>query len=337
MFSWVTFLDDHKIRHVTEGPNVASGNVNIKCPFCGDDDPSEHLGLSKAKTFWGCWRNKTHRGVRPHRLIMQLLGCSFEVADGIVTGGRELSRFDELAKGFVNKTMGWQLDLGRPSKTLRMPKEFRRLSSSGLGRYYIDYLVQSRGFRRSEALRLRGRYDLHYCAHGFWRGRIIFPIYLEGQLVCWTGRTISKKQERRYLSLSDKEGKSPGQPLALKNVRDLIWNYDTLIRETHKVVAIAEGPLDALKLDFYGRNLGARATCLFGTGVTEEQLLLLADVRKHCKRMVVVPDRGALLNEMDLLAELSVLTPEVVHVPKNVEDPGALTRKQVRRLFLNLL
>ena len=331
MFSWVNFLEDHRIRYVTVGPNVARGNVAIKCPFCGDDDPSEHLGLSKTKTFWGCWRNRSHRGSRPHRLIMQLLGCSYEVADGIVGGGRELSRFDELAKAF-KRPEGETFVLEGP-EVLRMPSDFRRLRNMGSGSHYVNYLVKQRGFSENEITKLQRLYDLQYCLHGFWRGRIIFPIYFEGQLVCWTGRSISQRQQRRYLSLSNKKIEGSDQPLALCNIKNLIWNYDNLVKERHRAVAIAEGPLDALKLDFYGRRLGVRGTCLFGTGVTDQQRLLLADVRKHCEHFLIVPDKGALLNEMDLQAQLNVLSPKILRVPKNVEDPGALNKEQVRKLF----
>ena len=76
MLDVLTFLDHNRIPYRTNGPNCAKGHVVIKCPFCGDEDPSEHLGIQLSTGYWGCWRNSSHRGRRPHRLIMRLLGCN---------------------------------------------------------------------------------------------------------------------------------------------------------------------------------------------------------------------------------------------------------------------
>lgn len=333
-FNVVGFLKDHNVSYRDSGPNCAQGNVVIKCPWCGDDDPSEHLGWNLGTGSYGCWRNTKHRGRSPHWLIMRLLGCSYEVADSFVVGGRELSRFDSLAQDFEGAEV--QLQKRSSGETLEFPKDIRPLTTRGLGRFYSAYL-QRRGFDETEVLKLGEQYALRFCTQGYWRGRIIFPIYFEGALVCWTGRTIYPNQQLRYLSLSDKIIDGSEQPLALRNVKDLIWNYDSLMADKYAVIAVVEGPLDALKVDFYGKAIGVRATCLFGTGVTEEQKLLLADLRSRCRDLVIIPDRGALLNEMQLVSELTTLCPRVLHVPQGVEDPGALSKQQVRELFRSLI
>lgn len=329
-FNVIRFLDDHNISHREDGPNCAKDNTVLKCPWCGDDDPSEHMGWNLESGAYGCWRNTKHRGRSPHWLIMRLLGCSYEVADGFVIGGRELSRFNRLAKEFGS--LGVQIRKPSGSERLKFPKEVRPLSSRGLGRFYFAYL-QKRGFSEEEVQKLVELYSLRFSTQGYWRGRIIFPIYFEGHLVCWTGRTIYPNQHLRYLSLSDKATEGSEQPLALRNVKDLIWNYDVLMSGDHAVIAVVEGPLDALKVDFYGKAMGVRATCLFGTGVTDEQKLLLADLRPRCGALVIIPDRGALLNEMQLASELSTLQPKVLHAPEGVEDPGAMNKQQVINLF----
>ena len=327
----IGFLEDHKIPYRTEGPNCARGNVVLKCPFCGDDDPSEHLGWHLASGAYGCWRNTKHRGRSPHWLIMRLLGCSYEVADSFVIGGRELSQFDSLAKKFRGSADDHAQKLSNVG-TLNFPKEIRPLTARGLGRFYFAYL-QKRGFDEVEISKLVEQYALRFSTQGYWRGRIVFPIYFEGCLVCWTGRTIYPDQQLRYLSLSDKTIEGSEQPLALRNIKNVIWNYDGLMAGDQAVVAVVEGPLDALKVDFYGKAIGVRATCLFGTGVTEEQKLLLADLRSRCRDLVIIPDRGALLNAMQLGSELTTLSPRVLNVPKGVEDPGAMDKQQIRELF----
>ena len=329
MLDVLSFLDAHNIRYRTNGPNCAGGNCVVHCPFCGDDDPSEHLGINLKNWRWGCWRRQSHRGIRPHRLIMALLGCSYEVADSYVTGGRELSEFDRLAESFKTSQKTGSTVAG----ALEFPEGFRPLKPTGRGRLYVAYMLR-RGFHVEDIQRLRKVYGLRYCDRGYWRGRIVFPIYMEGCLVTWTARTIYKSEDLRYLSLSEKpkEGSRQGPP-ALVNIKNTVWNYDELMSEKWPVIAVVEGPMDAVKVDFYGREFGVRATCLYGTGVTEQQSYLLGDLRRRCKHFLIIPDDGALFNEMELVSELRHLSPGILRVPEGVDDPGDLTRKQVRQVF----
>ena len=53
MYPWIDLIQK-KIPYVTTGPNVARGHFAIKCPFCGEADPSEHLGIEESTGRWGC-------------------------------------------------------------------------------------------------------------------------------------------------------------------------------------------------------------------------------------------------------------------------------------------
>ena len=76
MFDWVEFLQKHNIEYVTQGSNVAHGNVNIKCPMCGPRDPSHHMGIAIDGAGWSCWRNPQHRGRSPVYLVALLAHVS---------------------------------------------------------------------------------------------------------------------------------------------------------------------------------------------------------------------------------------------------------------------
>src|SRR5882672_4087450 len=73
---WLAFLTDNFIPHVTSGPLTTRGHVEVRCPFCGDDDPSMHLGINLTTSQWNCSRDATHREASPYRLISALLGAS---------------------------------------------------------------------------------------------------------------------------------------------------------------------------------------------------------------------------------------------------------------------
>src|ERR1700678_739755 len=84
MFDWVAFLSSRNIHYETRGPNVAHGNVTVHCPFCGPADSSTHMSISIEGHGWRCWRNHSHKGKNPVRLVQAILGCSWEVANATV-------------------------------------------------------------------------------------------------------------------------------------------------------------------------------------------------------------------------------------------------------------
>src|SRR3990167_1829573 len=132
---WPSFLKDHNIPFATEGKSVTRGNIAIKCPWCGDDDPSQHLGIHLQHGYWNCWRNQNHRGRKPHRLIMRLIGCDYEAAEDIVVGGRGLSGFDAMAQAFRNNLQAEPRSVS--SSVLRLPVGFRPITTKGRGRPYV--------------------------------------------------------------------------------------------------------------------------------------------------------------------------------------------------------
>jgi hypothetical protein len=279
----VRFLSDHNIEYVTHGPNVGRNEVAIRCPFCGTADPSQHLSWNPNTGYWICRRNpNNHKGRRPHRLIMRLINCSLEEAEAIAVGERDLgsikaqlrSRFEPIEYP------------SRETRSLTLPKEFRPLTTKGSGRYFTDYLINKRGFRERDIPTLVEEYDLRFCTTGNWRNRIIFPIYFEGQLVCWTGRSIAASARIRYLSL----GQDELHFRALLTPKELVYQYNSLLESGGKALFIAEGPIDALKLDLYGKALDARATCLFGTGITEDQIIQISQLSQRFQRLIVFGD-----------------------------------------------
>lgn len=330
-FNWERFCTTRNIEYVTSGPSSTVGNINIHCPYCGDADPSYHMGLHLKRSFWHCWRNDKHAGRKPHRLIMRLLGCSYaEAATYIDEGVVELSDFEEVASTFTldNKE-------GSRSRHLNMPRDFRPLvTAKGRARMYWKYL-QSRGFRTRDIPYLTRRYDLHYCDKGEWRGRIIMPIRIENKLVSWTGRTVYGTEELRYRSLSHKKEIS-GSSSSLVSIRDTLFNYDNVMKKHHHVCAIVEGPLDVLKIDYFGQHHGVCAIGTFGTGIRKAQLDMLDLIRKRCDLLVICGDQNAEANVMDLLSAAYDLNLQNLPLPNNVRDPGELTKHEIIDLFSKL-
>ena len=283
------------------------------------------MGWHLSTGHWNCLRaSGKHAGRKPHRLIMALLGCSYEQADDLAEGGRDLATF-----GAQIARLLYQDEAPTPKPhSLQLPQEFRPLTSKGSGKYFVDYLLAKRGFRKQDIPRLREDYDLRFCTKGRWHDRIIFPLRFQGRLVGWTGRSISNRERLRYLSL----GADGSDNLsALLSPKEILYNYDALT-EGGKALVITEGPFDALKLDAYGHDRGVRATCLFGTGITEDQAIHLSTLRTKYKRLIILGDANAQANAWRLLSQLAPLRPELAELPEGIADPGELSYNQVRHL-----
>lgn len=323
---WLRFFDDHGIEYVTRGPNVARGNVNIACPYCGND-PSHHMGVSLDKEAFGCWRGMDHKGKAPHNLVRALLGCSFNQAKIITKqySQADPETLDEALEALVDVyEADTRSDKPAERKKLTYPPQFRDIRKNGLSARFWRYL-KDRGFKNVETF--VELYDLK-CAHtGKFSNRIIIPVYMDGELAGWTSRAIGEVRDApRYLALSEEDGGRINIFHSLLNWDDLQSGGDLLI--------IVEGPFDALKLDYYCIQLEiedyvVRSTCTFGTSMSDTQAMMIAEVAKKFKKVVLLYDPGA--TEAIFLAKEKLLHTDVEcgFLETDVEDPGAMSERQV--------
>lgn len=324
---WLQFFDDHQIDYVTRGPNVKKDNVNIACPFCGDD-PSHHMGVSLLDKGYGCWRSANHAGKKSNGLIRALLNCSFNQAK-ILAQQYSAADPESLDEAIAALMAGEQADK-RPDRAteLRFRGEFSPIKAKGSTSRFYSYL-ERRGFGDGTA-DLCKLYNLRCANTGRFKDRVIIPIYQGGKLVSWTSRAIGKNVEAaRYLALSEDQG-------GLVNVFHTIWNWDEL-KHGGDLLIIVEGPFDALKVDFYGWELNTCATCTFGTAMSEEQAMMIAEVAKGFEKAVLLYDAGATESIFRAKGLLEHTKVECGFLPPDVEDPGEMSRKQVRKFIRGYL
>lgn len=330
-FDVKSFLDKYGIEYVTRGPNVARHHVAVQCPLCGRNDPSHHMGIDVRTAYWGCWRDKTHRGKSPYKLVMLLLGCSYREAKSIVgSDGRDTGGMMSAVEGLYADEEEKEYD---GADALEFPKGIYRIKNEGVRRRFVEYLV-GRGFRRKDIPKLVKRYGLRCGLKQRWYNRLIIPVYIDGMLITWTARSIYKDAVPRYLTLpySKEKAEESGLPQAVDDIKNTLLNFDKLKRYGGKTLFLTEGPLDALKVDFYGSPLQYRATCLFGTSLSDDQLYLIDDVASEFDEVILLLDANATTQILQLDSALSHIKHDTVFLPDYIEDPGDLTRIQVRRL-----
>lgn len=306
-FNWINLFQDNGIYYVTSGKNTGKHFISIKCPFCGEADKSQHLGCNLLGTNWTCWRDSAHRGATPERLLSALLGISRNAARLMVEAYTASNDdFDTLL-----------LRASQPNKSIK-PKllpEFRSIEKYSITHKFWQYLYD-RDFDDPDYL--ISNYNLKGCLEGRWKGRVIIPVYNEKQLIGWQGRSIKDYESiPKYLTSSD---------LVKKN----IFNLQNLTGGD--VLFVCEGPFDALKIDYYGREMGLHATCTFGVNFTNDQIWQIMKISKRYNKIVALTDSDS----AGIIGgfALSDSVPSLVFgsLPWNVKDPGKLTKTQVYKL-----
>lgn len=338
-FDWPRFLRQHRIEYVTNGPNVSRGNIAIKCPFCGENDPSQHLGIRLTGAGWGCLRNAAHRGKSNARLVRQLLHCSAEEASRLVGGSEALAPtlddFEDSAAALRKlDDIAWEQ---QPQRKLQLLPEFKPLlNGSPFAKPFLAYLKE-RGYRDAQIQWLAKNYGLQYAVKGLYAYRIIIPIYDRyGDLLSWTARTIRPDEQPRYRTLRMQGvDDAPVAKLAANNTilgLPLLWSA-----ERAKALVLVEGPFDALKLTAFGYPFGVYATALFGLNVYPAQVAEIQELASRFDRVCLLIDEDAELQRLRLLGALSGVNCKVLKMPPGTDDPGALTGEQVTALALQII
>lgn len=332
MFDVERFLQDQGIEYVTEGPNTKKGNINVSCPWCGDD-PSHHMGIEPNKGWYGCWRSPDHRGKNLARLLAAISTLSYAEAHVLV--GRnlvELSTTDlqSIADGrfFAPSKLPKPrvVDLGLPYNFRKLRVEYSELAAKP----YIQYLV-GRGFTIDQVGRLCRVFGFHYCVSGWWKERIIIPVWMERRLMCWTSRSIYLNAREPYLSLDADS--------SVINIKECLYNHDSAHASGGEVLFLVEGPGDVWKLDLIGRKYNCRAVGLFSLSCEEGQQSWFDDLVSGFGKLVVLADRNEIAASQKLLDTLAYLRIRIVlgELPKGVKDPGHLTDDQAGGLCTEYL
>ena len=120
------------------------------------------------------------------------------------------------------------------------------------------------------------KFDIHFCPYGRYSGRLIFPVYQNGEQVYFTSR-YAGHHERKTLNPLNEDGRF--------RRTDCLLNYDNVIGQ--KVVAVVEGPFDCMAHE--------HAVGLIAKRISETQTRLLEVLAEHGTQEFVVnldPDAG---------------------------------------------
>lgn len=297
-FDVVAYLEDRDLEvHHPGEKNVSTGWVNIECifDFCGD--PSWHLGINLDTKFYSCWRCGESGHITK---LIQILegGCSWAQANTIIDEFQDLA-FQDLKR-----------DIRIRSKECVLPKE----AGEHFPAPHLDYLTK-RGF---DAQKIISKYSLKACYNmGKYKFRIIIPIFMGGNLVCFTSRDITGQ--------SDQPHKHCKNEYAIIPAKECIYNIDSV----EKKMLILESPTDVW-------NIGDGAAGLFGLEVTSAQVNLLTGIGVEEAYVMFDAGRLELRRAEKLAGALSGLIKHVEVLELDQGDPAEMSFDEVENLRTTL-
>lgn len=327
---WLVVLREHRIPFIEKGANVKRGEINIKCPMCGSADPSFHMGLNLESGFWACWRNREHRGKSPVFLLCKLLRIPYGAARKLAGLGDDAPLDPDGFDAVAARIMGRDSRIERVEQVRReflaLPREFLVITGPEHRDTlrHFEYLL-TRDFHPLDVDDLALDYGIRAAISGPFKDRLILPYYMDGELVAWTGRAIAPA-EIRYKDLSIDESLVP--------IKETLYNHDSLI-EGGIAVIVQEGPIDALKVDLYGRDHGVRSVGLSTNSMSDEQVYLLESYAAGFNAVIAMMDNSSslsIVDSMKLKAQLGRIKNLYIEpVPFGLKDGALLTPSQASR------
>lgn len=219
-------------------------------------------------------------------------------------------------------------------RKLRMPDTFLAIRDRPSAKPFIQYL-RGRKFTDQQIFNMSRRYGMRYDSRGPFKGRIIFPVYYNGRLCTFTGRTIHKSVELRYKTLTEdpEKAEKAGVDPALGAIGEYLLWYDDLMDADADTICIVEGPFDALKVDVLGARHGVCATCFFTSQPSDRQIDLMHELLPRFRRRILIPDQNAEAMGLKTSGRIRALNVEIKMMPKNIKDPGEFCEHDLLRFL----
>lgn len=285
-------------------------NLMTNCPVNPDhDDKSPSFGikvLGENRGVWHCW-GCGMKG-NPVQLIMSVKGVSREEAEALLT---QWFNLDEVIPEVSSHELLKMLESPVPieeQEVLVIP--LPRLS--GKREEVLKYLMAKRRYTEIEAWDIINFYKMDFCDKGYYKGRIIIPIYdSDGVYVTFEADAINGEAKKKLYPNGSQ-------------VSRLLFND---MNTTGKEVCVCEGIMDVLRL----RSFGIPAISIFGSHLSNYQAYRI--IRKYEDVYLFFDGDKAGLEATESAKEIlfPFVKVHVINVPE--KDPDDLTREEMAKLW----
>ena len=253
-FDIIAYFDERGVDYATEGKNIGSNWVGVRCLWCSDS--SHHLGIHLDGKGFSCFRCG-ERG-NALKLVMAIEQCSSGKAFQII------KRFEDPS-----------VVIDRPSKEVHADSVKLPI---GVSKRFTDRHLTYMEKRNFDPEFLIRKYDLYAgdCV-GEFKHRIVAPVYLNHKLITLVGRDITDLSDRRYKALAISK--------SISTVKGSLYNIDSV----GDSVIIVEGVFDCWRIgDSCVATFGTKVTheqVLMLRGLRRAFVLFDADAVRQAQKI----------------------------------------------------
>jgi hypothetical protein len=296
MIDFIRLLKDYNIDYKQE----VDGWLNISCPICRHEGSRGYKGgINLSGGYFHCWNCS---GASIEKVFSELLNISFYEAKKVLSEYET----DTVIRSKLNKKVSKGKNIELPgNEIVKSSKAWNYLLSRNFNPEYLikQYKIKDGGLS------------------GYWNFRIIIPVFLNGQIATYQGRSLYSKKKcseldiLRYNTLNIQD--------SVMDAKHIFYGLDDCKNDW---VVLVEGPFDRWRL---GPN---NVLSSLGTSTSQEQINLLA---KRYKKVIFLFD-----NEIEAQSrarkygsELSSLGVEVeIFNPEFEHDPGDYTEIETKQV-----
>ena len=296
-FDWEKFL----LREFKKGKLIKGSNgreLNIDCISDECPNPKRHMFINlgskdpKHDKKFVCKRC-SFSGNHVAFLMAYFKLPYEEITKNIIElYGEEASHFDIAKKNAKlvkkNETLSYSIDSKENSFKIDIPEKSLHLTKANAylkKRDIEDHLIK--------------KANVMICKHGFYKGRLIFPIKTNNNESFLAYSQLSKESLKKYKRLKEKypnvrtfddKSKKTRNPFGSLNSK-LLYNYNNL-KQREQLVFVQEGVFDVLRTISHGY----KAVGIFSKSLSDYQANLLSD--KNIIEICVMLDSDADKNEI---------------------------------------
>lgn len=244
----------------------------VDCPNCG---AKKRLSLNPIKRVANCYRCGGRRLVH---LMEELTGMDSFTCVDIIDGSGCVSLSSQGVLIERLQGIGRRPDPLIESNRKKLAEEITKyFKLVGYGDPFVDGFVEGYLHRRGFNLEVAKLWRLAFAVGGKYSQRLILPVYEEGSMVYFQGRSIRQGDRLRYLN--------PGASDGLDG-RSYVFNLDVAARYIDQPLYICEGAFNAM-------TIGGNAVALFHKSLSDEQFSRICTKIPRNRKVVICFDHGA--------------------------------------------
>lgn len=265
----------------------------IQCLCIWHVDSQASFSISKLTGKWTCFAGC---GSGDFELLLKKLNTSIviDIKDSI------LEALDKKTEEIV---------IEQP-KPIEFPAGFKPLTSSS--RQYWEYITT----RLTEET--ISKFNLQYCNSGFYKNRVVIPVYFKKQLMSFITRSIEQNPQKKYLNAYNSQ------------LSQFLFNYDNVSQNSD--LLICESSFDCMSAVEKGY---INSVSTFGTNMSIRQKELIAALNPKKLILCFHNDKaGNSVTYKNLKYLRSLATVERIYLPNNPKkDINACSKVEFDLLF----